>query len=70
VLKSTVKRELGIASSSLDAYVNWETKEVSEYITYDKASKKLSISSEGIEWVCSRLDRRKAKASSVGKTET
>lgn len=70
MLKSTVKRELGIASSSLDAYVNWETKETSKYINYDKTSKKLFISLDGVEWVCSQLDKRKTKAASAAKKQT
>ncbi len=56
--QDSINAELGIADTSRDAYINWETKESSNYLTYNPSTKKVYVSPEGIEWLCEQLKER------------
>ena len=56
--QDAIRTKLNIADSSRDAYLNWETKESSRYLTYNPSTRKVSVSPEGIEWICKQLKER------------
>jgi hypothetical protein len=53
-----IKDKLDISDSSKDAYLNWDTKTSSKYLTYITEEKKVHISSEGVVWVFEELKNR------------
>jgi hypothetical protein len=57
--QDAISTELGIADTSRDAYLNWETKESSKYLTYDSSTKKVYVNPAGIDWICNELKQRK-----------
>lgn len=64
--QDAVRTKLDIADSSRDAYVNWETKESSRYLTYNPSTREINVSPEGIEWICRQLKERGVLTSAVG----
>lgn len=56
-----ISTELEIADPSRDAYINWDTKESSEYLSYNPSTKQVYVSPAGIEWICNQLKERKVK---------
>ncbi len=57
--QDAIGTELGIADTSRDAYLNWETKESSKYLTYNLSTKKVYVSPAGIDWICNLIKKRK-----------
>lgn len=56
--KDAINTELGIADTSRDAYINWDTKDSSKYLTYNPSTKKVYVNPEGIDWICGQLKER------------
>ncbi len=56
--QDAIKSKLDIADTSRDSYINWDTKESSKYLTYNQSTKKVHVSPDGIEWICSQLKTR------------
>ncbi|TET09516.1 MAG: hypothetical protein E3J86_07865 [Candidatus Thorarchaeota archaeon] len=59
--QDAIHTELGIADASRDAYINWETKESSKYLTYNSATKKVYVGPDGIAWICNQLKEREVE---------
>ncbi|MHA1863238.1 MAG: hypothetical protein ACTSWA_05665 [Candidatus Thorarchaeota archaeon] len=56
--KSVISDVLNIADTSSDAYLYWETKDSSQYLSYDTETQQVHISNQGINWIFSELIRR------------